>query len=62
MLWHTQENTLPEAVMAVVKDRSKDLTDLKENVLQDGFIQRELMDILFVIEFPFSYSWHRIKK
>lgn len=41
-LWHTQENTLPEAVMAVVKDRSKGLDRFEREKAQDGFIQREI--------------------
>lgn len=42
MLWHTQESTLPEAVMAVVKDRSKGLDRFERERAQDGFIQREI--------------------
>jgi type IV pilus assembly protein PilB len=42
MLWHTQEGTLPEAVMAVVKDRSKGLDRFERERAQDGFIQREI--------------------
>ncbi len=41
-LWYTQENTLPEAVMAVVKDRSKGLDRFEREKAQDGFIQREI--------------------
>ncbi len=41
-LWYTQENTLPEAVMAVVKDRSKGLDRFEREAAQDGFIQREI--------------------
>lgn len=41
-LWHTQENTLPEAVMAVVKDRAKGLDRFERERAQDGFIQREV--------------------
>ncbi len=41
-LWHTQENTLPEAVMAVVKDRSKGMDRFERERAQDGFIQREI--------------------
>jgi len=41
-LWHTQENTLPEALMAVVKDRSKGLDRFERERAQDGFIQREI--------------------
>ena len=41
-LWYTQENTLPEAVMAVVKDRSRGLDRFERERAQDGFIQREI--------------------
>jgi len=41
-LWHRQENTLPEAVIAVVKDRSRGLDRFEREQGQDGFIQREI--------------------
>ncbi len=41
-LWHIQENTMPEAIMAVVKDRSKGLDRFERERAQDGFIQREI--------------------
>lgn len=41
-LWHAQENTLPEAVMAVIKDRSKGMDRFERERAQDGFIQREI--------------------
>lgn len=41
-LWHVQENTLPEAVVAVVKDRSKGMDRFEREKAQDGFIQREI--------------------
>ncbi|NOX19009.1 MAG: type II/IV secretion system protein [Chlorobi bacterium] len=41
-LWHSQENTRPEAVMAVVKDRAKGLDRFEREKAQDGFIQREI--------------------
>lgn len=41
-LWHTQDNTLPEAVVAVVKDRSKGMDRFERERAQDGFIQREI--------------------
>lgn len=40
--WHVQENTLPEAVAAVVKDRSKGMDRFEREMAQDGFIQREI--------------------
>ncbi|MDI6804410.1 MAG: ATPase, T2SS/T4P/T4SS family [Bacteroidota bacterium] len=39
-LWHTQENTMPEAIAAVVKDRSKNIDRFEREMTQDGFIQR----------------------
>lgn len=39
-IWHTQENTLPEAIAAVVKDRSKNIDRFEREMSQDGFIQR----------------------
>jgi len=39
-LWHAQENTMPEAVAAVVKDRSKNIDRFEREMSQDGFIQR----------------------
>lgn len=41
-LWHAQENTMPEALMAVVKDRSKGMDRFEREKAQDGFIQREI--------------------
>ncbi len=41
-LWYAQEKTLPEAVMAVVKDRAKGLDRFEREQAQDGFIQREI--------------------
>ncbi|MEJ2507533.1 MAG: ATPase, T2SS/T4P/T4SS family, partial [Ignavibacteriaceae bacterium] len=41
-LWHVQENTLPEAVVAVVKDRGKGMDRFEREMAQDGFIQREV--------------------
>lgn len=40
--WHTQENTSPEAVIAVVKDRSRGTDRFEREKAQDGFIQREI--------------------
>lgn len=40
--WHIQDNTLPEAVVAVVKDRSKGMDRFEREKAQDGFIQREI--------------------
>jgi type IV pilus assembly protein PilB len=43
-LWHAQENTLPEAIAAVVKDRSKNVDRFEREASQDGFIQRVIDD------------------
>ncbi len=40
--WHIQDSTLPEAVIAVVKDRSKGMDRFERERAQDGFIQREI--------------------
>ncbi len=39
-LWHVQENTIPEAVMAVIKDRTRNVDRFEREMSQDGFIQR----------------------
>ncbi|MBZ0200789.1 MAG: GspE/PulE family protein [Ignavibacteriaceae bacterium] len=41
-LWHVQEGTLPEAVVAVVKDRSRGMDRFERERAQDGFIQRDI--------------------
>jgi type IV pilus assembly protein PilB len=41
-LWHVQEQTMPEAVAAVVKDRSKNVDRFEREMSQDGFIQRTI--------------------
>jgi type IV pilus assembly protein PilB len=43
-LWHVQERTTPEAVAAVVKDRSKNVDRFEREMSQDGFIQRLVDD------------------
>ena len=50
--WHIQDGTLPEAVVAVVKDRSKGMDRFEREMAQDGFIQREIDDV--VIRFRVS--------
>lgn len=39
-VWHCQENTMPEAVLSVVKDRTKGVDRFEREMSQDGFIQR----------------------
>ncbi len=41
-IWHIQENTMPEAIAAVVKDRSKNVDRFEREMSQDGFIQRTI--------------------
>ncbi|MGA9119226.1 MAG: GspE/PulE family protein [Bacteroidota bacterium] len=43
-MWHVQERTTPEAVAAVVKDRSKNVDRFEREMSQDGFIQRSIDD------------------
>jgi type IV pilus assembly protein PilB len=45
-LWHRQENTPPEALAAVVKDRSIGVDRFERDVAQDGFAQRLIDDHL----------------
>ncbi|MBI4546480.1 MAG: Flp pilus assembly complex ATPase component TadA [Ignavibacteriae bacterium] len=42
--WHVQDNTMPEAVAAVIKDRSKNVDRFEREMAQDGFIQRAIDD------------------
>ncbi len=42
VLWHKQESTLAEAIVAVVKDRSKGLDRFERERPQDGYMQREI--------------------
>jgi type IV pilus assembly protein PilB len=44
--WYVQENTLPEAVVAVVKDRAKGMDRFEREMAQDGFIQREIDNVI----------------
>ena len=45
-LWHIQEKTMPEAIAAVVKDRSKNVDRFEREMSQDGFIQRLIDDTM----------------
>ena len=44
--WHRQENTSPEAMSAVVKDRSTGIDRFERDTAQDGFMQRIVDDHL----------------
>lgn len=41
-VWHCQENTMPEAILAVVKDRTQNVDRFEREASQDGFIQRTI--------------------
>ncbi|MBT3233334.1 MAG: Flp pilus assembly complex ATPase component TadA [Calditrichaeota bacterium] len=42
--WHSQEGIRPEAISAVMKDRSKNVDRFERERAQDGFIQRKIDD------------------
>ncbi len=42
--WHSQEGIRPEAIAAVMKDRSKNVDRFERERAQDGFIQRKIDD------------------
>jgi len=42
--WHVQDGVRPEAIAAVVKDRSKNVDRFERDAAQDGFIQRKIDD------------------
>ncbi|MCK4654146.1 MAG: Flp pilus assembly complex ATPase component TadA [Candidatus Cloacimonetes bacterium] len=44
--WHRQENTSPEAMAAVVKDRATGIDRFERDTAQDGFMQRIVDDHL----------------
>ena len=41
-LWMTQSNIKPEAISAVVKDKTQNVDRFKRDISQDGFIQRKI--------------------
>ncbi|MCX6640050.1 MAG: ATPase, T2SS/T4P/T4SS family [bacterium] len=41
-LWHCQEFVKPEAISAVVKDRSRNVDRFEREIAQDGFMQRNI--------------------
>jgi len=41
-LWYTQEKVKPEAVAAVIKDRSMNVDRFDRSIAQDGYIQRKI--------------------
>ncbi len=66
--WHIQENTMPEAIAAVVKDRSKNVDRFEREMSQDGFIQRTIdghqirfrVSIMPVIATEFKHKFESI--
>lgn len=41
-LWHQQKNAKPEAISAVVKDKTRNVDRFERDASQDGFIQRQV--------------------
>lgn len=45
-LWNRIDGTRPEAVLAVVKDRSRNVDRFERDAAQDGFIQRQIDNVI----------------
>lgn len=66
--WHIQENTMPEAVLAVVKDRTKGVDRFEREMSQDGFIQRVIdghqlrfrVSIMPIVTTEFKYKFESV--
>ncbi|MCB0261899.1 MAG: ATPase, T2SS/T4P/T4SS family [Calditrichia bacterium] len=67
-LWHVQKGVRPEAVAAVIKDRSRNVDRFEREVAQDGFIQRKIdghhirfrVSILPIVGREFQYKFESI--
>ncbi len=67
-LWHVQEGVRPEAMAAVVKDRSKNIDRFERDTAQDGFIQRTIgghmirfrVSVLPIVGKDFQYKFESI--
>lgn len=67
-LWHAQEKTMPEAIAAVVKDRSKNVDRFEREMSQDGFIQRVIdghnirfrVSIMPIVGSEFKYKFESV--
>ena len=67
-LWHTQKGVRPEAVTAVIKDRSRNVDRFERETAQDGFIQRKIdghmirfrVSILPIVGREFQYKFESI--
>lgn len=44
-LWHQQQKVKPEAIIAVVKDKTKNVDRFERDSSQDGFIQRKIDNV-----------------
>ncbi len=67
-IWHCQEGTMPEAVLAVVKDRSRNIDRFEREMAQDGFIQRMIdgynirfrVSILPIVTTEFKHKYESV--
>lgn len=67
-LWHVQDGVRPEAMAAVVKDRTKNIDRFERDSAQDGFIQRTIgghmirfrVSVLPVVGRDFQYKLESI--
>jgi len=51
-VWHVQEGTRPEAISAVVKDRTRNVDRFERETAQDGFIQRDVDSYTIRYRYP----------
>ncbi len=66
--WHIQEGVRPEAMTAVVKDRSRNIDRFERETAQDGFIQRKIdghmirfrVSVLPIVGKEFQYKYESI--
>ncbi|MFH0883212.1 MAG: GspE/PulE family protein [bacterium] len=66
--WHTQEGIRPEAISAVIKDRSKNIDRFEREMSQDGFIQRKIdghhiryrVSVIPIVGREFQYKFESI--
>jgi type IV pilus assembly protein PilB len=67
-LWHLHEGARPEALVAVIKDRSKNIDRFERERAQDGFIQRKVdghmiryrVSVLPVVGREFQYKFESV--
>ncbi len=67
-LWYLQEGVRPEALAAVIKDRSKNIDRFERERAQDGFIQRKIdghfvrfrVSVLPIVGKDFQYKFESI--